>query len=115
MPEGSQERSAHALAITEAGSQRDGEDTRIDMDLPSAFFSKFPEMQRSSVPALLDAKLTMLLEDSAVLESGLGGRPVCSPLSVAKDLFPRVRCELDHDRSTGHAEQLDADVYDCPT
>jgi uncharacterized protein (DUF302 family) len=38
-------------------SQRDGEETRIDLDLPSAFFSKFPEMQPSSVPALLDAKI----------------------------------------------------------
>jgi len=46
-------------------SQRDGEQTRIDMDLPSAFFSKFPETQPSSVPALLDAKLTKLLEDCA--------------------------------------------------
>src|SRR5580692_7468908 len=46
-------------------SQKDGEETRIDMDLPSAFFTKFPEMQRSSVPALLDAKLIKLLEDSA--------------------------------------------------
>jgi uncharacterized protein (DUF302 family) len=46
-------------------SQRDGEETRIDMDLPSAFFSKFPETQPSSVPALLDAKLTTLLEDCA--------------------------------------------------
>jgi uncharacterized protein (DUF302 family) len=47
-------------------SQRDGEETRIDMDLPSAFFSKFPEMQPSSVPALLDAKLIKVLEDAAV-------------------------------------------------
>jgi len=47
------------------GSQRDGEETRIDIDLPSAFFTQFPEMQRSSVPALLDAKLIKLLEDSA--------------------------------------------------
>jgi hypothetical protein len=46
-------------------SQRDGEETRIDLDLPSAFFTQFPEMQRSSVPALLDAKLIKLLEDSA--------------------------------------------------
>ncbi len=38
-------------------SQRDGEETRIDMDLPSAFFSKFPERRPSSVPALLDEKL----------------------------------------------------------
>ena len=31
-------------------SPRDGEETRIDMDLPSAFFSKFPEMRPSAVP-----------------------------------------------------------------
>ena len=46
-------------------SQRDGQETRIDMDLPSAFFSKFPEMQSSSVPALLDAKMIKVLEDCA--------------------------------------------------
>jgi uncharacterized protein (DUF302 family) len=46
-------------------SQRDGEETRIDMDLPSAFFSKFPEMKPSSVPALLDEKLMAILEDAA--------------------------------------------------
>jgi hypothetical protein len=46
-------------------SQRDGEDTRIDMDLPSAFFSKFPETRPSSVPALLDDKLIKLFEDAA--------------------------------------------------
>jgi uncharacterized protein (DUF302 family) len=46
-------------------SQRDGEETRIDMDLPSAFFSKFPETRPSSVPALLDEKLIKLLEHAA--------------------------------------------------
>jgi uncharacterized protein (DUF302 family) len=46
-------------------SQRDGEETRIDMDLPSAFFSKFPETGPSAVPALLDEKLIKLLEDAA--------------------------------------------------
>jgi uncharacterized protein (DUF302 family) len=46
-------------------SQRDGEETRIDMDLPSAFFSQFPETQPSSVPALLDAKMVKLFEDAA--------------------------------------------------
>ena len=46
-------------------SQRDGEDTRIDMDLPSAFFSKFPEMRPSSVPALLDEKLIKVFDDAA--------------------------------------------------
>jgi len=45
--------------------QRDGEDTRIDMDLPSAFFSKFPEMRPSSVPALLDEKLIKVFDDAA--------------------------------------------------
>jgi uncharacterized protein (DUF302 family) len=47
-------------------SQRDGEETRIDMDLPSAFFSKFPETKPSSVPALLDEKLIKILEGAAV-------------------------------------------------
>src|ERR1700747_1944462 len=47
------------------GSQRDGEETRIDMDLPSAFFSKFPETQPSTVPALLDETLIKLFEDAA--------------------------------------------------
>jgi hypothetical protein len=46
-------------------SQRDGEETRIDMDLPSAFFSKFPEMRPSPVPALLDEKLIKVFEDAA--------------------------------------------------
>jgi uncharacterized protein (DUF302 family) len=46
-------------------SQRDGEETGIDMDLPSAFFSKFPETRPSSVPALLDEKLIKLFEDAA--------------------------------------------------
>jgi uncharacterized protein (DUF302 family) len=46
-------------------SQRDGEETRIDMDLPSAFFSQFPEVRPSTVPALLDAKLVKVLEDAA--------------------------------------------------
>jgi hypothetical protein len=46
-------------------SQRDGDQTRIDMELPSASFSAFPEVQPSSVPALLDAKLVKALEDAA--------------------------------------------------
>jgi uncharacterized protein (DUF302 family) len=56
-------------------SQRDGEQTRIDMDLPSAFFSKFPEMRPSSVPALLDEKLIKILEDAAAWECTMGSRP----------------------------------------
>jgi uncharacterized protein (DUF302 family) len=46
-------------------SQRDGEQTRIDMDLPSAFFGKFPEMRESDVPELLDAEMVKLFEDAA--------------------------------------------------
>jgi len=46
-------------------SQRDGEQTRIDMDQQVAFFSKFPEMKPSPVPALLDAKMIKFFEDAA--------------------------------------------------
>jgi uncharacterized protein (DUF302 family) len=46
-------------------SQRDGEQTRIDMDHQLSFFSKFPEMKPSSVPALLDEKLTKFFEQIA--------------------------------------------------
>ena len=46
-------------------SQRDGEQTRIDLDQNVSFFSKFPEMKPSSVPALLDGKLTKVLEEAA--------------------------------------------------
>jgi uncharacterized protein (DUF302 family) len=56
-------------------SQRDGEQTRIDMDLPSAFFSKFPETRPSSVPALLDEKLIKVLEDAATQKGTMGSRP----------------------------------------
>jgi uncharacterized protein (DUF302 family) len=46
-------------------SQRDGEATRIDMDLPSAFFAKFPEMRESDVPGLLDAEMVKVFEEAA--------------------------------------------------
>jgi uncharacterized protein (DUF302 family) len=46
-------------------SQRDGEQTRIDMDLPSAFFGKFPETRESDVPELLDAEMVKVFEDAA--------------------------------------------------
>jgi uncharacterized protein (DUF302 family) len=42
-------------------SQRDGEETRIDIDLPTSFFSQFPELSASSVPAQLDAGMIPLL------------------------------------------------------
>ncbi|MCW2875267.1 hypothetical protein [Actinacidiphila oryziradicis] len=46
-------------------SQRDGEETRIDVDQQSAFFSKFPEVAQSDVPELLDAELVKVFEDAA--------------------------------------------------
>jgi len=46
-------------------SQRDGEDARIDIDLPSAFFSQFPELRDSTVPAELDNRMIPLLEQIA--------------------------------------------------
>jgi uncharacterized protein (DUF302 family) len=46
-------------------SQRDGEETRIDMDQVSAFFSKFPETGQSGVPQLLDAEMVKVFEDAA--------------------------------------------------
>jgi hypothetical protein len=46
-------------------SQRDGEETRIDMDLPSALFGEFPEMRESDVPQLLDAEMVKVFEDAA--------------------------------------------------
>jgi uncharacterized protein (DUF302 family) len=46
-------------------SQRDGEETRIDLDQVSAFFSKFPETRQSDVPQLLDAEMVKVFEDAA--------------------------------------------------
>jgi hypothetical protein len=46
-------------------SQREGEETRIDIDLPTAFFSQFPELRESPVPAELDARMIPLLEKIA--------------------------------------------------
>ena len=46
-------------------SQRDGEQTRIDMDDQQSFFSKFAEMKPSSVPALLNEKLTKFFQEVA--------------------------------------------------
>jgi uncharacterized protein (DUF302 family) len=43
-------------------SQRDGEETRIDIDLPTSFFSQFPELSASPVPAELDERMLPLLE-----------------------------------------------------
>src|SRR5262249_4360410 len=41
--------------------------------------------------------------------------PVCGPVSVAEDLFTRMRCELDHYRPARYTQQLGADIDDCST
>jgi uncharacterized protein (DUF302 family) len=46
-------------------SQRDGEETRIDLDQVTSFFAKFPETAPSEVPGLLDSKLITIFEDIA--------------------------------------------------
>ena len=46
-------------------SQRDGEQTRIDLDQVTAFFSQFPEVAPSDVPGLLDAEMVKVFEDAA--------------------------------------------------
>ena len=38
-------------------SQNKGEDVRVDVDEPTAFFSQFPELKDSKVPAILDRDL----------------------------------------------------------
>jgi hypothetical protein len=46
-------------------SQKDGEDARIDIDLPTSFFSQFPEMKDSPVPQILDDRMIPLLQEIA--------------------------------------------------
>jgi hypothetical protein len=46
-------------------SQRDGEETRIDVDQVTAFFSQFPETGPSNVPQLLDTEMVKVFEDAA--------------------------------------------------
>jgi uncharacterized protein (DUF302 family) len=46
-------------------SQRDGEETRIDLDQATAFFSQFPETRSSEVPKLLDTEMFRVFEDAA--------------------------------------------------
>jgi uncharacterized protein (DUF302 family) len=46
-------------------SQRDGEETRIDLDQVTAFFSQFPETRPSDVPRLLDTEMVKVFEDAA--------------------------------------------------
>jgi uncharacterized protein (DUF302 family) len=46
-------------------SQKDGDDARIDIDLPTSFFSQFPEMKDSPVPRELDDRMIPLLQKIA--------------------------------------------------
>ena len=46
-------------------SQREGQEARIDIDLPSSFFSQFPEMKDSPVPQELDERMIPLLQKIA--------------------------------------------------
>ena len=46
-------------------SQRDGEETRIDLDQVTAFFSQFPETGPSEVPKLLDTEMVKVFQDAA--------------------------------------------------
>jgi uncharacterized protein (DUF302 family) len=46
-------------------SQRDGEQTRIDLDQVTAFFSQFPETGPSEVPRLLDTEMVKVFQDAA--------------------------------------------------
>jgi uncharacterized protein (DUF302 family) len=46
-------------------SKRDGEQTRIDLDQVTAFFSQFPETGPSEVPRLLDTEMVKVFQDAA--------------------------------------------------
>ena len=46
-------------------SQRDGEQTRIDLDQVTAFFRQFPETRPSQVPRLLDTEMVKVFQDAA--------------------------------------------------
>jgi uncharacterized protein (DUF302 family) len=46
-------------------SQQEGEDVRIDLDEPTAFFSQFPEMKESKVRGILDRDLVKHLIEFA--------------------------------------------------
>lgn len=46
-------------------SQRDGQDAHIDIDLPTSFFSQFPEMKDSPTPKILDDRMIPLLQQIA--------------------------------------------------
>ena len=46
-------------------SKQEGEDVRIDLDEPTAFFSQFPQLKESKVPAILDRDLVGYLKKFA--------------------------------------------------
>jgi hypothetical protein len=46
-------------------SQNEGEQVRIDLDEPTAFFSQLPELRGSKVPGILDRDLVKYLIDFA--------------------------------------------------
>ena len=46
-------------------SQREGQEARIDIDLPSSFYSQFPEMKDSPVRRELDERMIPLLQKIA--------------------------------------------------
>jgi hypothetical protein len=46
-------------------SQNEGQQVRIDLDEPTAFFSQFPELRGSKVPGILDRDLVKYLIDFA--------------------------------------------------
>jgi uncharacterized protein (DUF302 family) len=46
-------------------SQRDGEETRIDLDQVTAFCTQFPETGPSQVPKLLDTEMVKVFQDAA--------------------------------------------------
>ncbi len=45
--------------------REDGQEARIDIDLPTSFFSQFPEMKDSPVPKELDDRMIPLLQKIA--------------------------------------------------
>jgi len=68
-------------------------------------------LQKDFGPALSEIWSQLSIEndhDGAIMctsaRNGLGGYPVSGPVSVAEDLFTRVRRELDHDRPPRHTQ-----------
>ncbi len=67
--------------------------------------------QKDFGPALWEISSQLSIENDhhgAIMctsaRNGLGGCPVSGPVSVAEDLFTRMRRELDHDRPPRHTQ-----------